>query len=175
MRIELLLQLLPKKNQDAIGQLLRVTSAAIDPNNPISPLETVIGLLRYNVFATNDGKTTLFGQPFDNLDRDYSGSNNDTILNREVQRFEPETTALDEIEAHYQTSGLLVRPLVSMHTIYDPIVPYWHEATYKNKISQNGLAGNYIGIPVNRYGHVSFTANEVLEGFEILVKRVNED
>jgi pimeloyl-ACP methyl ester carboxylesterase len=158
------------------GQLLSVTGAAIDPNNPPkSAIETVIGLLQYNVFATNDGKATLLGQPFDNLDKDYLGSDKDNILNREVHRFEADTIALDEIQADYQTSGLLTRPLVSMHTMLDPIVPYWHEATYNKKISQNGLTSNYIGIPVNRYGHVSFTAKEVLEGFEILVKRVNGD
>jgi hypothetical protein len=53
-------------------------------------------------------------------------------------------------------------------------VPYWHEATYQLKI-QNGLAGNYIGIPVNQYGHVNIIKDEMLEGFDQLVNRVNGD
>jgi pimeloyl-ACP methyl ester carboxylesterase len=157
---------------DTAGQLLRVAGAAIDPSDPTTSLKTVIGLLRYNVFSTNDGKATLLGQPFDNLDRIYSGSDNDTILNRDVQRFKADTTALQEIQANYETSGHLNRPLVSMHTIYDPIVPYWHEALYQKKITQNGLASNYIGIPVYRYGHAICTADEVLAGFDLLVNRV---
>ena len=100
---------------------------------------------------------------FDNLDRVYSGSSDDNALNQGVIRYSAETIALDEIEAHYQTSGLLLRPLVSMHTKYDPIVPDWHEALYQDKIKQHGLADNYTGIPVNSYGHVNFTIKEVLE------------
>jgi pimeloyl-ACP methyl ester carboxylesterase len=162
--------------QEATRQLLRVTSAATDPNDPISSLQTVIGLLRYNIFATNDGTTTLFGQPFDNFDRRYSGSDDDIALNspypRGVKRIEADLTALAEIRAHYETSGHLNRPLVSMHTIYDSIVPYWHEALYQKKITQNGLSSNYIGIPIYRYGHPNFTADEVLAGFDLLVNRV---
>ena len=62
-----------------------------------------------------------------------------------------------------------------MHTKYDPIVPDWHEELYQNKIKQHGLAGNYTGIPVDRYGHVNFTADEMLEGFSVLVDRVKGD
>ena len=62
-------------------QLLRVTGAAIDPNDPASAFKTLGGLLTYNVIATNDGTETLLGQPFDNLDRAYSGSDNDNALN----------------------------------------------------------------------------------------------
>jgi pimeloyl-ACP methyl ester carboxylesterase len=160
-----------KNNLEATGQLLLVAHAPADPNNPVTVGQTVIGLLRYNVLATDDAKRTLNGQPFDNLDRLY-GSDNDSALNLGVQRFEAQPTALSEVQADYETSGLLTRPLVSMHTKYDPFVPYWHEALYQNKTTQHGLAGNYIGITFERYGHVNFTAQEVSDNFDFLVDRV---
>ena len=103
------------------------------------------------------------------------GSSDDNALNQGVIRYSADTIALDEIEAHYQTSGLLLRPLVSMHTKYDPIVPDWHEALYHDKIKQHGLADNYTGIPVNSYGHVNFTIKEVLDGFALLVNQVERN
>lgn len=46
-----------------------------------SGLSAILGLLRYNVFATNDAIDKLGGAPFDNRWRWYSGSSNDRLLN----------------------------------------------------------------------------------------------
>ncbi len=150
-------------------QLLSVTKAAFDPTDPSTIDETVLGVLWYNVFATNDAKEELGGQPFDNMNRVYRGSLNDGKLNAEVQRFQADPAALAEIEAHYQTSGMLTIPVVNMHTIADPIVPYWHQPLYFQKVLSSGSLTNFIGIPIPRYGHCNFTTEEVLAAFQILV------
>jgi hypothetical protein len=145
-----------------------VTGAPVDSADPTSVLETALGVLWYNVFATNDGVETLGGQPFDNSYRWYSGSANDLLLNRRVQRFSANPEALNAIQA-YQTTGVLHSQLVTLHTTGDPIVPYWHIPLYRAKVLKNWTDWNYSNIPILRYGHCNFEVSEVLAGFALLV------
>ena len=161
-----------QSNPHATEQLLRVTRVPTDRSDPDSVEETILGVLWYNVFATNDGTDKLGGQPFDNSRRLYFGSDSDFRLNRKVQRFRADPTALEEIEANYQTSGQLVRPLVTLHTTGDPIVPYWHERLYRRKVRASGCSRLHTNIPVFRYGHCDFKVSEVLVAFALLVLKV---
>ncbi len=154
------------------AQLLSVTNAIFDPNNINTVGETTLGLLWYNVFPTNNAIEVLGGQPFDNWTRQYRGSLDDRALNQGVARFQADPVAQDEIAAHYQTSGKLQVPMVLMHTTGDPIVPYWHERLYRNKIISAGSTALYNLIPIQRYGHCTFNADEVLQGFALLVLKV---
>ncbi len=159
-------------NPVATNQLLKVTGAATDPADPATRVATTLGILWYNVFGTNDAKDTLGGQPYDNRFKVYVGSYNDFRLNCLVQRFKADDGALAEIQNFYQTSGKLRRPLVSLHNTGDPIVPYWHEVLYLNKVMKTGYLFNFISLPICRYGHVELTESEIMFGFSLLVKRV---
>jgi pimeloyl-ACP methyl ester carboxylesterase len=154
------------------SQLLRVTQAPVDPANPASVEQTVLNVLWYGIFATNDAIDKLGGQPFDNALRWYSGSSNDWALNRGVKRFRASSAALQSIQAFYQTSGRLKRPLVTMHTTADPVVPYWHEPLYGWKVLLNGSLLLHTNIPILRYGHCTFETNELLGGFALLILKV---
>jgi pimeloyl-ACP methyl ester carboxylesterase len=150
-------------------QLLSVSRAPTDPFDHSTITQTVQGILWYNVFATNDGKAKLDGNPFDNLNRRYSGSFSDYLLNRLIFRTGADAPALAEINQHYQTTGSLPVPLVTLHDIGDPIVPYWHETLYAAKVASHPGA-RFISIPILRYGHCNFKAAEVLAGFGLLVR-----
>ena len=160
---------------DATRQLLNVTGAATDADDPSSIEETVTGVLWYNVFATNDANEELGGQAFDNMNRLYVGSDDDMALNSGVQRFRADAAAIHEIEATYQTSGNLSSPVVTLHTTADPIVPYWHEPLYFAKVLASGSFSYLTPIPIERYGHCEFTMEEVLAAFAILVFRVSRE
>lgn len=161
-----------RANPAATAQLLAVAQVPSDPQDPETGIDALLGLMWYNVFATNDGVAKLGGQPYDNSRRIYFGSSNDLQLNQRVQRFRADPAALAEIEAHYQTSGDLTVPEVTLHTLGDPIVPYWHQPLYLNKIRANGDVARQTHIPVPRFGHCNFEAPEVLVAFAVLVYRV---
>jgi hypothetical protein len=126
------------------------------------------------VFATNDAKAKLGGQPFDNLARVYAGSDDDTRLNAEVERFKADEAALDEMAAYYEPAGQLSVPMVTIHTTLDEIVPYWHEALYRERVVTSGASQWLDSITVHRYGHCNFQPIEVIEAFALLVERVEE-
>jgi pimeloyl-ACP methyl ester carboxylesterase len=159
-------------NPSATQQLLRVTHAPIDPADPSTIATTVLGRLWYNVFATNDAIEKLGGQPFGNRLRWYSGSSNDLRLNLFVQRFAADAAALFEMATKYQTSGRLRRPLVSLHTTGDEIVPVWQQVLYAGKVLAAGALSRYVGLTAPRYGHCNFTTPEVLGAFGLLVAKV---
>ncbi len=161
-------------NQHKLNQLLRVARVPTDWRNAESVEGAIQGLLWYNVFATNDGIAKLGGQPFDNTNRFYRGSDNDLKLNLEVQRFRADSSALAEIERHYQTSGDLVSPLITLHTTGDPFVPYWHELLYRMKVRTGSSTSLHSNIPAFRYGHCNFRISEVLVAFALLVFKVTQ-
>jgi poly(3-hydroxybutyrate) depolymerase len=150
------------------AQLLRVAGVPYDSGNPASIGATVVGLLWYNVFATNDAVSTLGGSPYDNRLRWYFGSSNDLTLNWKIPRYAADPTALANLEK-YKTRGRLSEPLVTLHTTKDPIVPYWHEPLYRLKTIIAGSALRHLNIPVSRIGHCQFTQQEVLAAFAFLL------
>jgi pimeloyl-ACP methyl ester carboxylesterase len=156
-------------NVTAVSQLLQVTDVSPYAFAPPTSTGSIEQLLWYNVFATNDGVKKLGGQPFDNHDRVYEGSADDATLNQMVERITATQAALDEIEAHYQTSGRLSVPLVTVHTTGDPVVPYWHATAYESKVLAAGSELYHEHILVDRHGHCAFNEDDVMNGFLTLL------
>jgi pimeloyl-ACP methyl ester carboxylesterase len=155
-----------------LDKILRVSRAPFDPARLQTKVETALGILWYSAFATMDAQAKLGGQPFDNSKRLYTGSGNDLWLNLLVPRYHADLPALAAIEAHYQTTGRLEAPLVTLHTTGDPIVPYWHEPLYSLKALLGGSGLLHANLPVLRYGHCSFEPAEALVALGLLVLKV---
>jgi pimeloyl-ACP methyl ester carboxylesterase len=157
-------------NAHTVEQLLRVTKAPFDLADLQATVEESISdALWYNVLGTNDASSKLGGVPFGNQFRWYTGSDDDIALNTQIQRISADPAALAEINAHYQTSGVLGVPLVTMHTLKDQQVPYGHEVFYRLKTISTGSWPEHVNIPVNRYGHCEFTVGEALAAFGLLI------
>jgi len=156
----------------SLTQVLGVTAAAYAPAEPTTMLTTTERALWYNVFATNDAKAKLGGQPFGNADRVYTGSEDDAWLNAAVDRFVADPSAVAEMAAHYQPTAQLSVPMVTIHTSLDEIVPFWHEALYRERAVASGTWPWLDSITIPRYGHCSFTGIEVVQAFLLLVDRV---
>uniref|UniRef100_Q02DB2 Peptidase S9 prolyl oligopeptidase catalytic domain-containing protein n=1 Tax=Solibacter usitatus (strain Ellin6076) TaxID=234267 RepID=Q02DB2_SOLUE len=154
-------------NPQAAQQVLHVDWAP-GGDNPTDTQTTFQDVLWYNVFTTNDAVQKLGGNPYDNRARWYIGSQNDFDLNFKVERVAASPTALANMQA-YQTTGKLRRPLVTLHTTGDQIVPYWHELGYGLKVLVSGSIGRLTSIPVARYGHCNFQASDVLLAFVLMV------
>ncbi len=157
---------------EATRKLLRVAHVPQKEGDHEANVDALVGLLWYNVFANNDGVAKLGGQPYDNNPRWYWGSGEDWQLNQEVTRFDADQAALDEIENHYQTSGALSVPIVTLHTLKDPVVPYWHEPIYRWKTTSQGAQALHTNIPSTRYGHCNFGVVEGLFSLGLLIYQV---
>jgi pimeloyl-ACP methyl ester carboxylesterase len=155
----------------AARELLNVTGAPTAGSDLRSIAETTVGLLWYNVFGTADAQARLGGQPFDNSSRVYSGSSNDAALNAGVERFHADPGALAAL-ARFGTSGALSVPLVNLHTTGDPIVPFTQSSLYADKVAAAGTTGLFTQIDVDRHGHCTFEAAELLGAFASLWQKI---
>ena len=160
---------------DKTAQLFNVTHVAYNTSDPSTLLASALQVQWYNLFATDDAFTRLGGNPYNNKNpyKLYLGSKNDLLLNLKVQRYaaDPRTAAV--IQNNLQTTGLLHKPLVTMHTLADPVVPYWHEVLYTAKVLQTGSAAERVSIPIAAYGHCAFTPAQVLVAFGIMVLKAS--
>jgi pimeloyl-ACP methyl ester carboxylesterase len=154
----------------ATGELLSVTGAPVDPGDPETRVATVTDLLWYSVYATNDAQDRLGGQPYDNTARAYQGSTDDVALNAGVARFTADPTARAAL-ARFETSGRITRPVVTLHTAGDPIVPVAHQALYAAKVEAAGAGALLDQDAVGRYGHCTFEQGELVSAFGTLVDR----
>jgi hypothetical protein len=153
-------------NPFATLQLISTANIAIGLNFS-NAADAITGALWYNIFATNDAHATLGGNPYDNIGRVYRGSFNDTRLNASVARFAADPAALGQLQK-YETSGLLKEPLVTLHTLADPIVPFAQELLYAAKVAARGSSSELAQIPVLSYGHCNVSATDA-EGALLLL------
>jgi hypothetical protein len=171
-RIKQALAANPSVTAQLMNTFILSSGAPMDLSDPARWESATVNLLRYNVFATNDARQKLGGNPFDNTNRVYSGSANDSMLNENIARFRAKSIALDNL-VPYETSGQLKRPLVTIHTTGDEVVPYWQELRYLNKV-ETSKKGQVTPIRIVRYGHCAFSSQEVLGAFNLLVSQVNQ-
>jgi pimeloyl-ACP methyl ester carboxylesterase len=155
-----------------VADLLAATGAAFDAEDETTLEQTVSGLLWYNVHATNDLATRVDGQPFDNLAREYTGTRDDAALNEGVARYAAEPLARVVLSERYDATGFLSRPLVTLHTTGDEIVPYRHAALFDEKVRSTGSGDLHDHQAIPRYGHCNFEALEVVAAFGRLVALV---
>jgi len=157
---------------NATERLLRVASVPSDDEDPTSVEDAVLTLLWYATHAGDDALEKLGGQAFDNTNRRYHGGGRNAPLNRAVDRFAADNVALEEIEFYYQASGVLARPLVTLHSTDDPLTPFWHENEYRRKAFQAGSQPFLANVTVDGYGHCNFTAVDLLVAFSVVVWEV---
>jgi hypothetical protein len=148
-----------------------------DPPNQI-PTEIITSGLTgagFSVRFTSDLLSHTHGHiPYDNSQVHYSGSADDIALNAGVERFTSSPDAVQYLQTYYDPSGQISLPFLSLHTIADPEVPFFHEALYATKVAQAGGSGLLVQQTVSRYGHCAFKVGEILNAFDALAAWVQD-
>jgi pimeloyl-ACP methyl ester carboxylesterase len=163
-------------NSAKVEELLKVAGVAYSTSDAASRESSVERLLWYNIYGTDDATVRLGGQPYNNNQplRTYTGSSDDTALNRDVARFAAAPAALATVAAQYQTSGRITIPVVTLHTTLDPVVPIWHQQDYTTKVQAAGTSTPYEAYQAQSYGHCTFSPFEVLNAFTRLTILVDQ-
>src|SRR5574340_384540 len=105
------------------------------------------------------------GNPFDNRNTIYDGSPDDNALNDGVKRYAASPRAAEYVRAWYTPTGRLTRPMLAIHTTYDPLVPPWVPNYYSVLAEENGAGGFFLQQYVKRGGHCAIEPAEVARGF----------
>jgi len=162
---------------------LRWASAANLPFNDMAELaNSALAFIGFSLAYTNDFIERVHGKlPYDNTDTTYvvdatldpvlnaflSG-----VLNANVNRLDADQAAVNYYDHNYTPSGGIGIPVVTLHTTRDPVIPFAHETMFAAAVAGAGRSNLLTQIPVDRWGHCTFTPTEVLTAFGSLVQWV---
>ena len=161
-------------NLPATAQLFSVTKAVVDPTDPTTAIETAISLLAYPVFGANDLVATVGGIPYDNRSTTYVGSGDDAALNAGVERIQSDGRARAYARRFYEPTGNLHDPLVTLHNLFDPVVPFQHEIEYSSRVAKRKRSDLLTVLSSAGYGHCEFTPEEVIQAFTLMVQQAGQ-
>jgi pimeloyl-ACP methyl ester carboxylesterase len=162
-------------NLPATAQLFTVTKAVVDPTNPTTTaIETAILLLAHPLFGANDLISTAGGIPYDNRSTTYIGSADDAALNAGVERFQSDGRARAYARRFYEPTGNLHDPLVTLHNLFDPVVPFQHEIEYSSRVAKRKRSDLLTLLSSPGYGHCEFTPEEVIQAFTLMVQQAGQ-
>jgi pimeloyl-ACP methyl ester carboxylesterase len=110
------------------------------------------------------------GNAFDNRNTIYQGSPDDAALNRGVKRYRAESHAMEYLKKYYTPRAQLKRPVLSLHTTYDPLIPAWSVNAYGDALKLNGGDDLFVQRFVGANGHCAFTPAQTIGAFQELVE-----
>jgi hypothetical protein len=138
----------------------------------------VIHMISYISYVVADYQHKANGNPFDNRNYLYTGTNpnsttEDNKLNDTVRRYAADPAARRYLIDHYTPTGHLTKPLLALHTTYDPLIPGTTLALYGHIVEQAGFGQNYVQQYVHRDGHCTMSAEEAGTAFDELLTWVH--
>jgi len=126
--------------------------------------------LLFGTWVLKDIERRAGGNPFDNRNTIYTGTPDDNTLNRGVTRYAADSAALAYLQHYYTPTGHLTRPVLAIHTTYDPLVPPSIVATYTLRARAEGSGDLFVAQFVEHDGHCNISPVEVEHCFAELRK-----
>ena len=164
--------------RDKAVAAMRANPAGAAAMRALTSLHTdgeVVHDMLYFTFVIADMQRRAGGNPFDNRNYLYTGTSpqssaGDWALNDGVHRYAADARARDYLLHHFTPSGRLERPMLALHTIYDPLIPATTLSLYEHQVQMSGFGQNLVQQYVHRDGHCTFTPEEVGRAFDELVQ-----
>ncbi len=129
-------------------------------------------VLVFNTFVIQDLREKAGGNPFDNRNLIYTGTTDDNALNAKVRRYAADPKALAYVAEFGSPTGELKRPLLALHTLYDPLVPASTAGYYDEQTRRLGVGERFVQQYVDRDGHCNITPEQVGVAFDELTRWV---
>ena len=130
--------------------------------------------IAYFTFVIADMQRRAAGNPFDNRNWIYTGASAsssipDEELNATVKRYAANARAREYLVRHYTPSGRLGRPMLAVHTVFDPLIPPSLLTLYTEMVEGAGEGEHLVQQYVPRDGHCAITPEEIGRAFDELV------
>jgi hypothetical protein len=133
----------------------------------------VAAAISYYTYVIGDLQRRAGGNPFDNRNYIYTGTDPtssaaDYELNDKVSRYAAVPQARAYLTRYYTPTGHLGRPMLALHTVYDPVVLVPSISLYHHMVESAGDAQNFVQQYVDREGHCNFTIEQIGDAFDEL-------
>jgi hypothetical protein len=108
------------------------------------------------------------GNPFDNRNTIYIDVPDNNALNDGVKRYTADRKAVEYLKTFYVPTGQLTRPMLAIHTTYDPLVSPWVPSGYGILTENAGNPDKFVLQYVKHDGHCRIELDEIQRGFDQL-------
>jgi pimeloyl-ACP methyl ester carboxylesterase len=143
-------------------------AAAIRKLTGIHDDKDLAGVTIFGTYVLMDIEKRSGGNPFDNRNTIYTGTADDNALNDGVKRYAADPDALAYLQRYHTLTGHLTRPVLAIHTTYDPLVSPVYANNYSLLARENGAGDLFVQQYVKHDGHCHITAEETEKGFQEL-------
>jgi hypothetical protein len=140
-------------------------AAALRHQNNIKANKDLAGTLTFLVYLIKELNERSGGNPFDNRNVIYSGTVDDNVLNSAIPRYAADPQAVAYLRSNYTPTGKIAKPMLAIHTSYDPLVPVTIPNTYSTLVELAGTQSLFVQQFVKHDGHCQIHADEVAKGF----------
>ena len=124
--------------------------------------------LMFATYVLKDLQQRAGGNPFDNRHTIYAGTPDDNTLNDKVHRYSAAPATFSYLQKYYAPTGKISRPILAIHTTYDPLVSPWIPDQYLLLTREAGTSALFVQQYVKHDGHCNISAQEVARGFDEL-------
>ena len=124
----------------------------------------------FYTYIQRDLQQKIGASVLDNHNVIYAGGADDNALNDGVKRYTASATALAYLKTWYTPTGVLLRPMLAVHTTYDPIIPADSTALYADAVQRAGSGDNFVQQYVKHDGHCNIDGSETLAALRELIR-----
>lgn len=140
-------------------------AAALRHQNNLKSNKDLAGTLTFLVYLVKEVDERSGGNPFDNRNMIYSGTLDDNALNSAIPRYAADPQAVAYLRQNYTPTGKIAKPMLAIHTSYDPLVPVTIPNTYSTLVELAGTQSLFVQQFVKHDGHCAILPAEVSRGF----------
>lgn len=140
-------------------------AAALRHQNNLKSNKDLAGTLTFLVYLIKELDERSGGNPFDNRNVIYSGTLDDNALNSAIPRYAADPQAVAYLRSNYTPTGKITKPMLAIHTSYDPLVPVTIPNTYSTLVELAGTQSLFVQQFVKHDGHCAILPAEVSRGF----------
>ena len=126
------------------------------------------GVLTFLTYMIKEMQERAGGNPFDNRNIIYSNTDDDNTVNAGIKRYVADPKAVEYLRTFYTPTGHLARPMLAIHTSYDPLVPVSVPNVYQSLVDGAGTSNLFVQQYVKHDGHCRILPEEVKKGFSQL-------
>ncbi|MDX1936595.1 MAG: hypothetical protein SFU21_05745 [Flavihumibacter sp.] len=124
--------------------------------------------LFFNENVLRDIAQKAGGNPFDNTNTLYSGFPDNWLINQKAERL-PATANPNTLFGKYDRNGMIKKPVVLMHTVYDQLIPATYGVVnFENMVHYQNKDAFLTVKYTNGQGHCQFTPQQTAIAFDEL-------
>ena len=152
-------------------ELVKKVVAAL-PSNPTGHAEILAlghfktdqdlaDVIVFYTYIQRDFEQKIGASVLDNHSMIYAGGADDNALNDGVQRYTAAPAALAYLKTWYTPTGVLMKPLLAVHTTYDPIIPPQTLELYADLVARTASSDEFVQQYVKHDGHCNISGPEM--------------